>query len=156
MNLLTRIGWEARIARHDRQGDEAAASLRERAVEVVDYLLFVDEAPLAAPIRGTSGFSEAFGAGGPRDSNGRSLRELDLSTRLMRYPCSYMIHAPQFDALPADAKAAIYQRMWAVLSGVEPDPKYRRLSAADRRAVVEILLETKTDLPRDFSAAGIR
>ena len=62
-------------------------------------------------------------------------------------PCSYMIYAPQFDALPREAKEAIYWRMWQILSGREQDPRYRRLTVDDRRAIVEILRDTKKDLP---------
>jgi hypothetical protein len=144
MNLITRVGWEIRAARQDHRGD-LAALLRDSARELVDYMLFVDEAPLNGPIRGTSGFAEEFAARGPRDSKGRSLRELDLRTRLMRYPCSYMIYSAAFDALPVEAKDAIYERMRRALSGEEKDPKYARLTAADRQAVSEILRDTKPD-----------
>ena len=72
----------------------------------------------------------------------------------MRYPCSYMIYTPAFDALPEAAKRAVYQRLWDVLSGREQDPKYRRLSLADRKAVVEILRGTKADLPAFFRAVA--
>jgi hypothetical protein len=118
--------------------------------ELVDYLLFVDEEPLTAAITGTSGFAEMFAALGPTDRRGRSLRQLDLTHRLLRYPCSYMIYSAAFAALPADARAAIYGRMGDVLSGRDPDPRYARLSADDRRAVVEILRETVPDLPAEF------
>jgi hypothetical protein len=150
MNLLTRIGWEARVLAHDGRGvNEAAAALRGAAAEVVDYLLFVDEAPLNG-VRGTSGFAETFSARGPRDSKGRSLRDLDLERRLMRYPCSYLVYSEAFEKLPPSAKQALYARMWQVLSGQERAPKYARLSAADRQAVIEILRETKKDLPATF------
>ena len=56
-----------------------------------------------------------------------------------------MIYSDAFNALPAEAKDAIYKRMWQVLSGTEKDKKYARLSMADRRAVIEILRETKKD-----------
>ena len=150
MNLLTRIGWEARVLTHEgRDVNAAATALRDAAVEVVDYLLFVDEAPLTG-VRGTSGFADTFRARGPRDSKGRSLRDLDLDRRLMRYPCSYLIYSEAFDKLPAAAKQAVYMRMWQVLSGQEKAPKYARLSPVDRQAVVEILRETKNDLPAAF------
>jgi hypothetical protein len=61
----------------------------------------------------------------------------------MRYPCSYMIYSEAFDALPTEARQAVYDRMWQILSGKDRSPKYARLSLADRRAVVEILRETK-------------
>lgn len=143
-NLITRIGWESRI------GSDAGRPLTEAAAEFVDYLLFIDEATLPGPIKGVAGFEKAFEAAGVRDSKGRSLRDLDLTTRLMKYPCSYMIYTKAFDALPADAKAAIYARMYEILSGKETSERYQHLSATDRRNIVEILRDTKKDLPDYF------
>ena len=156
MNLITDIGWEARVADFDRArlapeapgGDGVPETIAKLARTFVDYLLFVDEAPLPGRVAGSSGFAERFSAEGPRDSRGRSLRQLDLEHRLMRYPCSYLIYSPAFDALPPTAKRAVYARMWAVLSGAEQGAKYGRLTPADRRAIVEILRDTKSDLPR--------
>ena len=121
------------------------------ASETVDYLLFIDEAKLTSQIRGASGFAERFAASGPRDRRGRSLYELDLNRRLMKYPCSYLIYSPAFDALPRAAKEPVYRRMWEVLSGQERAERYREaLSPADRQAIVEILHDTKKDLPPYF------
>jgi hypothetical protein len=66
MNLLSRIGWEARIAayrqdhRESPPSDEAPIPLRDAAREIVDYLLFVDEAPLTSPIAGSREFQQQF------------------------------------------------------------------------------------------------
>jgi hypothetical protein len=147
MNLLTRIGWEARVRAYEGRGPDG---LRDIAAELVDYLLFADEAPLGG-VRGTSGFTESFSAGGPRDRKGRSLRDFDLTQRLFKYPCSYMIYSEAFDQLPATAKQSIYSRLWQVLSGAERSTKYSRLSRADRDAIVEILRDTKKDLPESFT-----
>jgi hypothetical protein len=159
MNLIGRIGWESRVAAFQQklgrvafnhpQGTQAdvPVPLGDAARELVDYLLFVDEAALPDPIQGSSGFAERFMAQGPRDRKGRSLRELDLRTRLLRYPCSYMIYSDAFKALPLGAKRAVYQRLWHVLSGDEHDARYRRLSAEDRQAVMEILRDTTITLP---------
>jgi hypothetical protein len=159
-NLLTRVGWEARAADPALHAPFVAAPGEERqiaemmsgiATEVVDYLLFVDEAPLADRIQGSSAFAQRFAAMGPRDAKGRSLHELDLTRRLMKYPCSYEIYSDAFDALPPPAKAPIYRRMWQVLSGEEHGDRYRSaLSLVDRRAIVEILKDTKRDLPAYF------
>ena len=138
-NLLTRIGWDARMLLSTHRAD-APAVLAHAADELVGYLLFADEAPLPAAVTGTSGFAEQFSRQGPADRRGRSLRQLDLKTRLLRYPCSYMIYADAFDALPPQARDAIYERMWRVLS--KP--------SADHRAVIEILRDTKPDLPAYF------
>jgi hypothetical protein len=145
-DLITRVGWEARAASAGKRGQ----LLRDAAKELVDYMLFVDESPLSGRIRGTSGFTEKFAAEGPRDGHGRSLRQLDLEKRLMRYPCSYMIYTQAFDSLPAEARTAIYQRMWQVLSGEEKSARYARLSLPDRQAIVEILRATKPGLPAYF------
>jgi hypothetical protein len=55
-----------------------------------------------------------------------------------------------FDALPAAAKAEVYDRLWQVLSGKDRDKRYKHLSLADRQAIVDILRETKKDLPAFF------
>ena len=162
-NLITRVGWEARRVLYRDHGAGATAAgddgpesiLRDAAVDLVDYLLFVDEAPLARPVEGSAAFAAAFAARGPRDGRGRSLRDLDLERRLMRYPCSYMIYTAAFDALPEPALDAIYRRMWAILSGEESGRPYDRLSADDRRAVIEILVDTKSGLP-DYFRTGLQ
>jgi hypothetical protein len=138
MNLITRAGWEARMH---------AGPLRDTVHELVDYLLFVDEEPLTAAVKGRSGFAEQFVAQGPADSRGRSLRQLDLEHRLLKYPCSFLIYSAAFRALPDDVRGAIYDRVWDVLTGRETAAKYARLTEPDRRAVMEILRETLPDLP---------
>jgi hypothetical protein len=150
MNLLTRLGWEVRVLEHD--GRFTVASLEGIVNEVVDYMLFVDEAPIDK-VRGSSAFTQWFSARGPRDSKGRSLRDLDLERRLLRYPCSYMIYSDAFTALPDSARNAVYARLWTVLAGGDASTKYKKLAATDRQAIMEILRETKTDLPSAFRAA---
>jgi hypothetical protein len=160
-NLLTRVGWEARLASFEERTPSpapsarggrstGAARVREAAQDLVDYLLFVDEAPLARRVQGSSAFAAKFSAQGPRDGKGRTLRDFDLERRLMRYPCSYMIYSAAFDTLPASARDVIYQRMWQILSGQEKRPPYARLKLEDRQAIVEILRDTKKDLPDYF------
>ena len=151
MNLFTRLGWQTRYALQNGL-DLRQKHIRDTTNDLVDYMLFVDEAPLPNPIHGTSGFAEKFSAEGPHDSKGRSLKQLDLERRLMRYPCSYMIYSEAFDALPTKARDAVYQRLWQILSGTEKTPKYARLSRGDREAVIEILRETKQHLPPYFQS----
>ena len=150
-NLIARVGWEARVAEAQPSAD-AAARVREGAGDLADAMLFLDEAPLPGQVRGSSGFAEWFAAQGPRDAQGRSLRTLDLRTRLFRYPCSYLIYGDAFDGLPAAAKQAVYARLWDVLSGRDTRKISQHLTAADRQAVLQILRETKPDLPESFRA----
>jgi hypothetical protein len=149
MNLITRIGWEARIATSESRSN-VEELLQSTAKALVDYLLFVDEAPFTATMEGSSGFAEQFAMQGPFDGKGRSLRQLDLTNRLMRYPCSYMIYSEAFSALTPPAKNAVYRRMWEILSGQDKDAEYQRLSIADRKSIVEILRDTLNDLPDYF------
>jgi hypothetical protein len=127
--------------------DSTISRVRSACEPLVEYLLFAEETKLAAPVSGPSTFAKDFAAHGPRDSRGRSLRELDLQTRLMRYPLSYLIYSPTFDGLPQLARDYVYRRLWAVLSGADTSKPFAHLSAADRQAIVEILRETKSDLP---------
>ena len=148
-NLLTRVGWEARIAASDGRDPSADTTVRDAVNDMVEYMLFAGEAPLNG-VRGTSGFAERFSAAGPHDARGRSLRQLDLGTRLMRFPCSYLIYAPAFDQLPDPVREMVYRRLKDVLAGTQSGPAYAHLTRADRQAILEILRDTKTDLPAWF------
>jgi hypothetical protein len=136
-NLITRLGWETRLKVED-------SRLAATAEELVRYMLFADETPLTAPIKGSDAYAAEFMAQGPRDRQGRSLRQLDMTTRMFRYPCSFLIYSAQFDGLPPAAKDRVYHRLYEVLSGQE----YVRLSPADRQAILEILRDTKKEWPR--------
>jgi hypothetical protein len=117
-------------------------------------LLFVDEATFPGPLEGPTAFAKNFSARGPVDRKGRSLHQLDTRERLLKYPCSYMIYSEAFDALPDNAKSAVYARLWQVLSGNETDKIYDRLTPADREAIIEILRDTKKNLPDYFYPAA--
>jgi hypothetical protein len=161
-NILARAGFQTRVTMHevnaDAQGDNAAEArakdiafaVRQAAEPVVEHLLFADETPLEDKIVGPSGFAEAFSRGGPRDRLGRSLRELDLQTRLFKYPCSYVIHTRAFQELPSVLKDEVYRQLHAALRPDATAKASARLSAADRQAVREILAETLSDLPANW------
>jgi hypothetical protein len=146
MNVLTRVGWEFRIALAE---NRELGTLARTVDDAVEYFLFVNEAQLTR-VRGTSGFAELFSKLGPHDEQGRSLRELQLDGRLLRYPLSYLIYSSAFDGLPVEARDALYRRLWDVLSSATAGERYAHLSAADRAAIVEILIATKPGLPSYF------
>src|SRR5688572_28378769 len=116
MNLLTRLGWETRIELAEGAAEFSKGDLRTLVNEAADYFVFVDEPALKAPVRGISKFAEVFEDAGPSDRRGRSLRELDLQTRLFKYRCSYMIYSPAFASLPAEARTALLSRMRDILT----------------------------------------
>jgi hypothetical protein len=122
------------------------ALVKELGEPVVRAMLFSGEAPLTDPVAGTSGFADDFMKQGPRDSRGRSLRDLDLKTRLLRYPLSYVIYSDSFDQMPAVLKDYIYRRLREVLTSADKSPAYAHLSASDREAIVAILKDTKPEV----------
>ena len=132
-NFITRLAWEARMAQ----------SLDTDIEAIVAYMLFADEAPLREPIEGVSTFAKTFPQRGPRDSHGRSLRDFDLHTRLFRYPLSYMVYSAQFEALPDGVRERIWRGVYDVLEGKNPSPKFAHLTKEDRRAILEILHDTR-------------
>ncbi|REK22524.1 MAG: hypothetical protein DWQ42_16920 [Planctomycetota bacterium] len=158
-NLITRANYETRIVRHDARimnrvlerpedfvSEAGQRRIRTACEKLLEYLLFVDEAELTDPIEGTSGFAAEFESLGPRDAKGRSLRELDLSRRMMKYPCSYLIYSEAFNKLPEVVKTHLYDRLWEVLQGEDTSEEFAHLSPGDRRAISEILRDTKPDL----------
>lgn len=167
MNLITRLNFETRLALHQRDqmarvfggpsaesGASAQRRIRQQADELLEYLLFVGEAPLTAPIQGSSRFGEVFEKSGPADGRrGRSLRQLHLRSRLFRYPLSYLVYSPAFHNLPPEALGYLSQRLAEVLAAPVEEGKYARLSAEDRRNILEILAATKQELPALLVAA---
>lgn len=162
-NRIAQASYEVRLAlARDadlrRLLDEPEDGLRPATVRVLerqaklllDELLFQREAPLAEPVQGSSDFAAVFSAAGLRDGEGRSLKDLDLETRLLRYPCSYLIYSPAFDALPAPLLEIVYRRLAAILNGAPAFDEYIRLTLPKRRSIRDILLATKPGLPAGF------
>ncbi len=166
-NRLARANFQTRLALHDEaefnkalgrpadyRSDSTLRRIKNAGEPVVQYMLFCEEAQLTDPIKGTSGFAEEFAQRGPRDRKGRSLRDFDLKHRLFAYPCSYIIYSEAFEALPTAVKDYVLRRLWEVLSGQDTSKEFAHLSAADRRAILEILRETKPNLPDYWKSAA--
>ena len=156
-NVLTRVTWDTRKALEE-TGDASGAGFDEKIAEIaeplVEALFLVGEPALTDPITGTSGFTDVFEARGPSDAQGRSLRELDLETRLFKYPLSYVIYSKAFDALPKPAKAYVEMRVVAILNGTDESEKFAALTESERTAIREILAQTKPDFARALALAG--
>ncbi|HEX4274712.1 MAG TPA: hypothetical protein VHZ74_05125 [Bryobacteraceae bacterium] len=149
-DLMIRTAWEARVELARTKGtlDEAANEKINGDIEaMVEYMLFAAETKLYDPIVGVSTFTKTFPERGPRDHQGRSLRDFDLQTRMFKYPLSYMIYSETFDSMPAVVRTRVYQRLYDVLTNKDTTKTFARLSAGDRRAILEILLDTKPGLP---------
>jgi hypothetical protein len=150
-NFITRLSYEATLALQ-RHGH--LRYLKGVAEAFLKYLLFVEEAPLTHRIQGTSTFEKDFSAGGLRDSAGRSLRDLNLETRLFQHPCSYLIYSDAFEGIPGPMKMHLYRRLWEILSEEDTSAAFANLSSESRKGVREILIETKTGLPDYWKASS--
>jgi hypothetical protein len=145
-NLLTRANFEVRKALAQQSGKLSAktqGALHQYLDDLAQAMLFGDAVPYTDAIRGNSGFDAWFVKQGPRDAQGRSLRDLDLNTRLFRYPLSYLVYTPSFDALPEYAHDYVFGRFAAVLQGRDHSDSYAFMSDADRRDTLQILTATK-------------
>jgi hypothetical protein len=166
-NYLVRANFLARQALHyqaalnrelgEPEGhlwDSTRSRIKNAGEPLVEYLLFSGETDLTDKIEGTSEFAAEFAQRGPRDSQGRSLRDFDLERRMFKYPCSYLVYSESFAALPAEVHEYVLRRMWEVLSGADQTEKFAHLSSADRTAILEILRDTLPDLPDDWSSGS--
>jgi len=147
INLLTRLNWEARVARTDAESGALSGTVRRLANELADYLLFADEAPPLAPLTPPPALAASLEARTPADRRGRSFGQLDMVNRTLRYPCSYMVYSDAFDGLPEPIRQAVYGRMLDVLSGHDQTASRTHLTVVDQRAILEILRDTKLDFP---------
>jgi hypothetical protein len=156
-NLITRANYKSRTLL-SRNGIDASKAVTWSALPVelqkqtkamleplVQALLFVGAAPVTGEIHTASGFDRWFESRGPRDVAGRSLRELDLKTRVFKHPLSYLIYSESFAGLPAFAREYVYTRLADILGGQDQSPTYGHISASERRTLRDILLSTKPE-----------
>jgi len=119
-----------------------------QAEKLIDALLCRDEAPWPAdPLRSDGVFAAAYAKTRKPDPQGRSLRDLDLRTRLFRYRCSPLIYSESFTHLPRPLRETTLLRLSAGLRAFPPSPAFGHLDEAERVAIHEILTATLPDLP---------
>jgi hypothetical protein len=161
-NLITRVNFEVREALAKAGKGHSGTELPQKTREdlkgymdsLVDAMLFVGATRFTSKISGNSGFTAWLEAQGPRDGLGRSLRDLDLTTRLFRYPLSYLVYSASFDSLPDYAKRYIYGRFADILTGHDTSDTYSFLSDSERKAILEILTATKPAFAQFLARKG--
>ena len=144
-NKLTRLGFESRTRLHE-NGALTEQELADLTRPLLESLFMANEVALTDTITGTSGFSDTFQALGPKDSQGRSLRDLNLETRTFEYPLSYLVYSDAFNALPAPVLEHLFDSIRRVLAGESNEPAFAHLSAGDRAAITAILRDTKPEM----------
>ncbi|MAG93731.1 MAG: hypothetical protein CMJ48_08290 [Planctomycetaceae bacterium] len=138
-NLITRVNFEHRL------------NLKSDAEDLLfRYMLFVDETTLTEPVSGTTDYAGWFEKQGKLDKQGRSLRQLDLKTRLLKHRLSYLVYTESFDSLPKPVKNRFYKRLWSFLKGENLDEDFEKIPQRERDAILEILRATKPGLPESW------
>lgn len=112
------------------------------AKDVVNDLLYKDEARLPQGLDGAPAFQGAFQTGAPRDRDGRSLKDFHLRGHLFQNRCSYLIYSESFLALPEALKRKVYSRLGQALHPTNPDPQYAYLGEEERTRITSILQQT--------------
>jgi len=141
-NLLIRLHWEAS---NNSDTEHMSENVLIALENLVEGMFLVSEAPINGPLKGNLQFQKNFETEGPYDRKMRSLRQLDLETRLFRYPFSYMIYSQNFESLSKTVRHHLFRRIWEILTGLDRSKSFDHLSSADRSAILEILRSTKTD-----------
>jgi hypothetical protein len=143
-NRITRLNYDSRMQLGRGALDEAALATLVR--PLLDALFMAHEAPLADAVQGSSAYADKFQNKGPRDSQGRSLRELDLRTRTFRYPLSYLIYSDAISALADPVRTYLFSRIKAVLESAPGATEYPHVTADQRSAILAILRETRPEI----------
>ncbi len=150
VNRVVEAGYRARTALYLSEGqltDAQSAELDEQAKILTRYLLFADEAPLpSGGIRPDPTYQDEFLCARRTNRDGNSLKDLDLTTRLFKYRCSYMIYCPVFEGLPGILKSRIYERLRQALADSNSDREFGYLPAGEKHAIRDILRATVKDL----------
>jgi hypothetical protein len=133
--------------------DSVKSVFEHSAQDVVDDLLFKDEARLPAGLQGSPAFQKAFLSTAVKTSDGRSLKDFDLRGHLFQNRCSYLIYSETFRSLPTPLKRRIYARLGHALRPADPDPRYAYLDREERARVLSIIQETDPKLWSALSTA---
>jgi len=146
--LLTRQGESVDTKTWAELSPKMQRMLRPMMDSIVRALFFVNAAPVSDRITSSSGFDKWFQTRGPHDKSGRSLRQLDLKTRVFTYPLSYMVYSEGLNGLPDFARDYIYHRVHDVLTGADTSADFAHLTPEGRKAALEILTATQPEFAR--------
>ena len=151
VNRVVQAGYRARTALFHGKGQLTTAQseeMEEQAQIITRYLLFADEATLpAGGIKPDPKYKADFLLNRRMSPDGKSLKDLDLATRLFKYRCSYMIYNPVFAALPSAIKDRVYLRLRRALDGNGAPVEFGYLPAEEKSSIRNILKATLKDLP---------
>lgn len=159
-NQITRVNFATKNALRDdviykpselvdgKHSAGALSRIKNACEPLIQALLCSGEVALTSPIKGSTSFASDYAAAAPKDKKGRSLGQLNLQSRVLEYSCSPMIYSSAFDGLPVEAKTQIFKRLHEILDGKDTSKPFAHLTDQGRKAIAEILSETKPEFAR--------
>lgn len=143
-NLISRVNYLTQKAMTEEQplSKRTQELLDEIYEELVRSIFFADAAEVSSTITGTSGYAENFSKLGPKDSGGRSLRELDLENKVFKYPLSYLVYSDAFLNMRELPLNYVKRRVGEILDPSSADENFGNLTSQDKKAIREILKDT--------------
>lgn len=156
-NLLADLTIKTRRALHDQKvmdellqrsaplSSSTKSRIRHASDKALKAMFFADGIDLPRIDLSKSDFAKSFNQRGPSDSEGRSLYQLRMDGRLLRYPLSYLIYSHTFDRLPPEALDYLWDEIERILDSKGDRSGYENLSRNDKVAIKEILLATHSE-----------
>ena len=130
------------LQRDEPLSDSTRSRIKHAADKVLKCMFFAEEIDLPKIDMAHSPLSKTFAARGPRDAQDRSLFELQMNGRMLRYPFSYLIYSDTFNNMPPEALNYLWAEIERILEPTERREGYEGLSRRNKIAIKEILLET--------------
>lgn len=155
-NLITAAGmryrravWMAKVLDPDcdPHAGTAVQVAQRGAEQIVEALLFKDEADLGEEIEGDEQFQQDFTAQFPKAVDGSSLADFRLYGRMFKNRCSYMVYSRAFRDMPEQLRAVVMSGLKTVLEGGLEDFDY--LKDSERKRIGAILSETLPGFGRE-------
>jgi hypothetical protein len=131
--------------------DSVKSVFKSAAQDVVDCLLFKDEATLPDGIKGSADFQRAFRANAKIVKGVGSLKDLKLEDHVFKNRCSYLIYTESFLALPKLLKERIYDGLDKALRSKTTDERYAYIDVDERARIVSILAATHPELSKRWN-----
>lgn len=149
VNYITRLMYQYQLAGKPGLDGKVSPALEGAIQDLVGQLLFAGEFKLESPVQGSGQFRADFERQGPRSPDGRSLREMDMRTRMFRHPLSYMVYSRAFQALPEELRTKVWSGIYQIVNNPMFSPGFEGLTSKDKEAIREIVTQTIKPLP-DF------
>ena len=115
--------------------------------DVLKGLLFVGETPLTDSVQGTAGFAESLCRPGPARPPRPFAARLRFAAAAVQISLQLLDLLGRLERVAGTGPEPHLRRLWEIVTNQDDDQTFAHLTPEDRRAIYEILVDTKPDLP---------